>query len=136
VQARPAVAEVLERQGLQGHAVRLALPGEGLDDAIRPDLVEATVKAVLLQRIPLAPVVDEAPAPAGAGVPVLDAGADVGRADPAGVDLGIGVRPEQLGGRGLEIPGHADQGNLRVGLDPGGGQVLGRGHGCSPCSVG
>ena len=50
VQPGAAVAEVLERQGLQRDALRHALEGEGLHDPVRADLVEAAVEAVLLRR--------------------------------------------------------------------------------------
>src|SRR5919112_2380180 len=98
VQPGAAVAEVLERQGLQRDALRHALPGEGLHDAVRADLVEAPVEAVLLALVD----VQEAPAAAGARVPVVDGGAHRVRAHPLPVDLGIGVRAEQLLGSGGE----------------------------------
>src|SRR5262245_36400580 len=47
VQAGAAVAEVLEPQRLQGDAVRVALVGERLDDAVLAHLVEAAVEGVL-----------------------------------------------------------------------------------------
>src|SRR6185312_3394482 len=86
VQPGPAVAEVLEPQRLQGDAVRVGLPGEGLHDPVLADLVEAAAEGVLVA----ARGADEPPAAACAGVPLVDAGARGVRTDPAGVQLGIG----------------------------------------------
>src|SRR6185437_2516730 len=115
VQPGAAVAEVLERHGLQRDALRHALPGEGLHDALRADLVEASVEAVLLAFVD----VQEAPTAAGARVPVVDGGAHRVGADPLPIDLGVGVCAEQLLGSGGEVPGHPDDGQGRVGLDGG-----------------
>src|SRR3954447_4480837 len=94
-----AVAEVLEPQRLQGHTVGVALVGERLHDAVRPDLVEATAERVFL------PVAGghEPPAAAGARVPLLDARLQGARADPLCEQPGIGVRSEQLLGRAREF---------------------------------
>src|SRR3984893_10858276 len=47
-QQRPSVTEVLKPQRLQPHAVGLPLEGECLDDPVRPHVVEAATKRVLL----------------------------------------------------------------------------------------
>ena len=52
MQPGTAVAEVLEPQGLEGDTVGLTVEGEGLDDSVLADLVEAAVKAVLLAIAP------------------------------------------------------------------------------------
>src|SRR6266568_5748150 len=110
-----AVTEVLEPQRLQGHTVGIALVGERLNDAVRPDLVEAATERVFL------PVAGghEPPAAAGARVPLLDACLQGARADPLREQLGIGVRPQQLLGRTRELAGHANDRHVRVSLDRG-----------------
>src|SRR5215218_1736021 len=75
VQPGPAVPEVLEPKRLQGDALGHALPGEGLHDPLGRDLVEAASEAELL---PVA-LVDESPAAAVTGVPVVDPGRDAVR---------------------------------------------------------
>src|SRR4051795_979270 len=80
VQPGPAVPEVLEPKGLQSDALGHALPGEGLHDPIRRDLVEAASEAEL---VPVA-LAHEPPATAVAGVPVVDPGRDAVGSDPAG----------------------------------------------------
>src|SRR5579859_7551268 len=106
-------AEVLEPQGLQRYTVGLALVGEGLHDSVGAHLVEAATERVLCA----AESGDVAPTAAGAGIPVLDPGAGGVRADPPGEQRGVGVGAEQLRGRGRELAGDPDDGQLRVGLD-------------------
>ena len=108
-----AVAEVLEAERLQRDSVRVALPGEGLHDPVRPDLVEAAVEAELHP----VPGGDVAPAAAGAGVPAVEGGRHPVRADPPSEQLRVGVRPEQLRRGGREVPGDADDRDRRIGLD-------------------
>ena len=50
VEAGAAVAELLEPQRLERDVVGLAVEGEGLDDAVLTDVVEATVEAELHRR--------------------------------------------------------------------------------------
>src|SRR4051794_4688369 len=109
------VAEVLEPHRLQCHTVRVALVGERLHDAVRPDLVKAAAERVFF------PVArgHKPPTAAGARVPLLDARLQGARADPLREQLGIGVRPEQLLGRARELTGDADDRHVRVGLDLG-----------------
>ena len=116
VQPGAPVAEVLEDQRLEGHALGHALPGEGLHDPVRADGVEAAPEGGLELR-PAGRGV--APRPSVAGVPVLDLGADVVGADPAGEQLGVGVGPEQLRRGGREVAVDVDHRDLLVGLDPG-----------------
>ena len=113
MQAGAAVAEVLEPQRLERDAVGLAVERERLHDAVVADLVEAAVEAVLLA----VAAGDVAPAAAGGGVPVDDLGVHPVRTDPAGEQLGIGVGPHQLRRGGVEVAGHADDGQGGVGLD-------------------
>ena len=68
------------------------------------DLVEAAVEAVFLAFA----LGDVAPAATGGGVPVEDLCLHPVRPDPAGEQLGIGVRPHQLRRRGVEVAGHTD----------------------------
>src|SRR5699024_10898507 len=105
VQSGPAVAEVLDAQGLQGDLLGPAVEGEGLDDAVLGDVVEAAVEGVLL---PVGPDVDEGPGSAGAGIPVLDAGGELRRAHPLRVELGVGVGAQDLRRDGAEVAGDAD----------------------------
>src|SRR5699024_7563499 len=93
VQAGPSVAEIFDAQGLQGNRLGPAVEGEGLDDALLGDLVEAAVEGVLLA---LRADVDEGPRAAGAGVPVLDAGGELLRPDPLRVELRVGVGTQDL----------------------------------------
>src|SRR5215469_6609609 len=85
-----AVAEVLEPQRLQGDAVGLTLEGEGLHDTVWAYLVEAAAERVLNAFRHL----DEPPATAGAGIPVLDPGVHCVRAHPLGEQRGVSVGPE------------------------------------------
>src|SRR5215467_10368888 len=85
-----AVAEGLEPQRLQGDAVGLILEGEGLHDSARAYLVKAAAERVLHALLHL----DEPPATAGAGIPVLDPGVHCVRAHPLGEQHGVGVGPE------------------------------------------
>ena len=101
---------------LERHALGRALPGEGLHDPLGADGVEAAAEAGAEV---LAPRGGVAPRAAVAGVPVVDVGADVGRADPAGEQLGVGVRPEQLRRGGREVAVDVDHRDLLVGLDAG-----------------
>src|SRR5215469_13745042 len=98
-QPGPAVAEILDPQRLERNALRLSLEGEGLHDTVRADLVKAAVERVLDLTIHRC----KPPAAAGAGIPVLDPGAQGVRANPLTEQLGIGVGPEQLGRCRCEI---------------------------------
>ena len=81
VQPGVPVAEVLEDQRLERHALGHALPGERLDDPVGTDGVEAAPEG----RLELRPAGrGVAPRPSVARVPVLDLGADVVRARPSG----------------------------------------------------
>ena len=129
MQSGAAAAELLEPQGLEGDTVGLSVEREGLDDAIVADLVEAAVEAVLL----VAALGDVAPPAAGGGVPVDDPGRQPVRADPAGEQLGIGVGAHQLRRCGVEVTGHADDRQARVGLDRDLVAVAGGVHDAAPC---
>src|SRR5699024_10559421 len=124
-------AEILEGHRLEGDPVRETLVREGLHDPVGPDLVEAAEEVELLLATveaalaPFAHEVGEAVAAAGPGVPVVDAGGQLVGADPSGVEVGIGVRPEDLLRVRSEVAGDADGGDLRVRLDGRGREVLG-----------
>src|SRR5262245_46120929 len=83
-----ALAQVVEPQRLQRDAVGLTFEGEGLHDTVRAYLMKAAAERVLRALLYL----DEPPATAAAGVPVLDPGGHGVRAHPLGeqhrVDVG------------------------------------------------
>lgn len=53
----------------------------------------------------------------GTAVVVIDAHLVTARAEPANDEIGIGVRAEHLGGRGVELSDHPDERDLRVDFD-------------------
>src|SRR5215472_6335276 len=83
-----AAAEVLEPQRLQGHAVGVALVGERLHDAVRPDLVEAAAERVFLA----VARGHEPETAAGARVPLVDARLQGVRPVPLREQPRVGVR--------------------------------------------
>src|SRR3954471_19319253 len=92
-QPRAAVAEVLENELLQRHAVGHALAGEALRDQPRgTPLVEAATKAVLLA----APALQVAVGAAGAAVEVVDCHLQAPWAQPLDEQVRIGVSAEDL----------------------------------------
>ena len=115
VQPGPAVAQVLEPQGLQRHLLRHALPGEGLHDGVLADPVEAAAEAEVLA----VAAGDVAPAAAVADVPDVDLRVHPVRPDPAGEQVGIQVGPHQLGRGGVEVAGDPDDRQPLVGADGG-----------------
>ena len=122
MQPGPAVAQVLEPQGLQRHVLRHPLPGEGLHDGVLADPVEAPAEREVLT----VPAGDVAPAAAVADVPDVDLGVHPVRPDPAGEQVGLQVGPHQLGRGGVEVAGDPDDGQPLVGAD---GGLGGRGRG-------
>lgn len=96
-----ATAQVLEGQTLERHALGHALEGERLHDQLGgSDLVEAAVEAVLI----VAADVQVAVRATGPAVPVIDAHREVAWSEPVHDQLGVGVGPEDLGRRCVELP--------------------------------
>src|SRR5437763_80024 len=121
------VAEVLEDAAFEGHAVGKAFEREGLHDHLRrAHLVEAAVEAELVA----VTGVHVAVGTAGAAVPRVDAHLVAAGPEPLRDELGVGVGPEDLPGRRVELAGDAHEGDLRVDGDL--GLAGGRGHRDAP----
>src|SRR5438270_1712415 len=110
------VAEILQDEALQGHAVGEALEGKGLDDELRgADLVKAAVEAELVAVAD----VQVAVRPACAAVVMIDAHLMAAGPEPLHHQLGVGVRPEDLRRGGVELPDDAHERHVGVGGDLG-----------------
>ncbi len=119
MQPRPAVAEILEPQRFERDVVGHAFEGEGLHDAGIGDLMEASAEPVRVT----AALRDVAPLAAVPCVPCEDVRVHAVRAHPSREELRVRVGGQELTRRSGEVASDADDGQLLVGFDRGGGDA-------------